>query len=85
MGAMTVSNIVRELNGQAAAFHHRVLHDKYQVVFLGGLWVTLSKPVRVKKVLMVTLGVRPDGRKALLDFQIANSDSGGACGGSCRP
>jgi transposase-like protein len=42
---------------------------------LDGLEITLSKPVKVKKVLLVALGVKEDGSKELLSFQMANSES----------
>jgi len=69
ISAQTVSNIVRELDHQLEQFHRRSLGDDYQFLYLDGLWITLSKPVKVKKVLLVALGVRADGSKELLSFQ----------------
>jgi len=71
----TVSNIVKELNEQVRGFHRRALGDDYRFLYLDGLWITLSKPVKVKKVLLVALGIRIDGSKELLGFQLANSES----------
>jgi len=75
VSAQTVSQIVKTLDEQVIGFHRRALRDDYRVVYLDGLWVTLSKPVKTKKVLLVALGVRSDGRKELLDFQITTSES----------
>lgn len=75
ISAQTVSNIVKELNRQVEQFHRRWLGDDYQFLFLDGLWITLSKPVKAKKVLLVALGIKRDGSKELLGFQIAGSES----------
>ncbi len=49
--------------------------DEYQFLFLDGLWITLSRPVKSKKVLLVALGVKADGSKELWGFELANSES----------
>lgn len=70
-----VSNIVKELDHQTKQFHQRTLKDNYQFLYLDGLWITLSKPVKTKRVLLVALGVKADGSKELLGFQLATSES----------
>lgn len=70
-----VSNVVRELDAQVKQFHGRRFGDDYRFVYLDGLWITLSKPVKAKKVLLVALGVRLDGGQELLGFQVADSES----------
>lgn len=70
-----VSNIVHELDDEVNAFHRRALDGKYQMIYLDGLWITLSKPVKVKKVLLAALGVKHDGTKELLSFQLVSSES----------
>ena len=75
VSAQTVSNIVRELDQGVQQFHRRLLGDDYRFLYLDGLWITLSKPVKVKKVLLVALGVKADGSKELLGFQLAGSES----------
>jgi len=75
ISAQTVSNIVKELNQQVQQFHRRPLGDTYRFLYLDGLWITLNKPVKTKKVLLVALGVRMDGSKELLSFQLADSES----------
>ena len=75
LSAQGVSNIVQELDGEVAAFHRRRLEGRYRFVYLDGLWMTLSRPVKVKKVLLVALGVRPDGTKEVLGFQLVSGES----------
>jgi len=75
LSPQTVSNIVHELDDEVAAFHRRQLDGDYEAVYLDGLWVTLSKPVKVRKVLLVALGMRSNGSKGLLSFHLAPSES----------
>ena len=75
VSAQTVSAIVRELDGEVTAFHRRSLPKRYRFVYLDGLWVTLSKPVKMKKVILVAMGVDTDGNKDILSFQVASSES----------
>jgi len=75
ISAQAVSNIVKELDQQVKQFHRRLLGDTYRFLYLDGLWITLRKPVKVKKVLLVALGVRADGSRELLSFQLASSES----------
>jgi len=50
-------------------------------VYLDGLWVTLSRPVKMKKVLLVALGVKADGSKELLSFQLVANEGESCCWG----
>lgn len=75
ISAQAVSNIVHELDDEVAAFHGRSLPRAYRAVYLDGVWVTLSKPVKMKKVVLVALGVKADGTKELLSFQVAPAES----------
>jgi putative transposase len=75
ISAQAVSNIVKELDYQVQQYHRRWLGDDYRFLYLDGLWITLSKPVKVKKVLLVALGVKEDGSQELLSFQLADSES----------
>jgi len=75
VSAQAVSDIVKELDQGVQEFHRRQLSEDYQFLYLDGLEITLSKPVKVKKVLLVALGVKEDGKKELLSFQLAHSES----------
>ncbi|MGB2990405.1 MAG: transposase, partial [Candidatus Zixiibacteriota bacterium] len=75
ISAQTVSNIVKELDHQVQHYHRRWLGDDYRFLYLDGLWITVTRPVKVKKVLLVALGVKQDGSKELLSFQLADSES----------
>jgi transposase-like protein len=75
ISAQAVSNIVKELDGEVQQYHRRCLGDDYRFLYLDGLWITVTRPVKVKKVLLVALGVKQDGSKELLSFQLAGSES----------
>ena len=81
LSAQAVSNIVHELDEDVKAFHGRRLGCGYRAVYVDGVWVTLSKPVKMKKVVLVALGVTADGTKELLSFQVAPSESEACCWG----
>ena len=70
-----VSNVVKELDQEVGRYHRRRLGDDYRFLYLDGLWITLTRPVKVKKVLLVALGIRFDGTQELLSFQLAGSES----------
>jgi transposase-like protein len=53
ISSQTVSNIVRELDQGVQQFHCRRFGDGYRFVYVDGLWITLRKPVKAKKVLLV--------------------------------
>ena len=76
VSAATVSAVARQLDGAVAAFHRRPLMDLYRVLVLDGVVLrrktgagALARPV------LVALGLRPDGRKEVIDFRLAHAES----------
>jgi len=76
VSAATVSAVARQLDGAVAAFHRRPLQDQYRVLVLDGVVLkrktgagALARPV------LVALGLRPDGRKEVIDFRLAGAES----------
>jgi putative transposase len=72
----TVSAVARQLDAAVAAFHRRPLQDQYRVLVLDGVVLkrktgagALARPV------LVALGLRPDGRKEVIDFRLASAES----------
>jgi putative transposase len=72
----TVSAVARQLDAAVAAFHRRPLKDQYQVLVLDGVVLkrktgagALARPV------LVALGLRPDGKKEVIDFKLASAES----------
>ena len=75
VSAPTVSRIVKHLDEELEMFHCRPISGRYRYVYLDGLWVTLRKPVKSRKVILVALGVTEEGTRHLLSFQLAPSES----------
>jgi transposase-like protein len=72
----TVSAVAKQLDAAVAAFHQRPLQDQYRVLVLDGVVLkrktgagALARPV------LVALGLRPDGKKEVIDFRLAAAES----------
>jgi putative transposase len=75
VSAQTVSNVVKELDSEVKHFHRKVLRPDYRFVYLDGLWLTVSKPQRLTKVLLIAVGVKLDGTQEILSFQVVDRES----------
>jgi len=72
----TVSTVAKQLDRVVAAFHARPLKDRYRVLMLDG--IVLSRKTgagAVRRPVLVALGLRPDGKKEIIDFRLAHSES----------
>ena len=73
----TVSRVAQTLDEAVKAFHARRLTTRFRALILDGIVVkrktgagTLTRPV------LVALGIRHDGKKEVIDFRLAKSESG---------
>ena len=72
----TVSQVARQLDAVVTAFHARPLKDQYRVLMLDG--VVLARKTgagAIRRPVLVALGLRPDGKKEIIDFRLAQSES----------
>lgn len=72
----TVSRVARVLDEAVRLFHQRPLQDRYQALLFDG--VVLSRKTgagAVKRPVLVALGILPDGRKEVIDYALAASES----------
>jgi putative transposase len=72
----TVSTVAKRLDAVVAVFHARPLKDRYRVLMLDG--VVLARKTgagAVRRPVLVALGLRPDGKKEVIDFRLAQSES----------
>ena len=72
----TVSTVAKQLDAVVAAFHARPLKERYRVLMLDG--VVLSRKTgagAIKRPVLVALGLRHDGKKEVIDFRLAASES----------
>ena len=76
VSAQTVSRLTRVLDEQVAKFHHVPLGDEWCYLMLDGVWLKVRRAFGPQKVLLlVAYGVRSDGRRQLLAFVRAKSES----------
>src|SRR5688500_2691694 len=80
VGPATASAVAKQLDAAVAAFHRRPLTDIYRVLVLDGVVLkrktgagALARPV------LVVLGLRPDGKKEVIDFHLATAESAAQC------
>lgn len=76
VSAQTVSKLTRVLDLAVHAFHHRRLGDDWAYLVLDGVWLKVRRAFGPQKVLLlVAYGIRRDGRRELLAFTRAKSES----------
>ena len=76
VSASTVSEVAKTLDAAVAAFHRRPLKDAYKTLMLDG--VVLSRKTgagALRRPVLVALGLRPDGKKEIIDFRLAVAES----------
>jgi putative transposase len=76
VSASTVSQVAKTLDRAVACFHQRPLADSYTVLLFDG--VVLSRKTGAgaeKRPVLVALGIRKDGRKEIIDYQVSASES----------
>ena len=76
VSASTVSRVCTALSRDVAAFHDRPLSDHHRCVFLDGLAFKVRGASRSRrKVLLCAMGVTLAGRREIIDFRLADSES----------
>jgi putative transposase len=76
VSAQTVSRLTRVLDREVQKFHHAPLGDDWCYLILDGVWLKVRRAFGPQRVLLlVAYGVRPDGRRQLLAFVRAKSES----------
>jgi transposase-like protein len=76
ISAATVSQVAKTLDGAVAAFHRRPLKDIYPVLMLDGVVLARKTGMgAIRRPVLVALGLRPDGKKEILDFRLATAES----------
>jgi putative transposase len=76
VSASTVSQVAKTLDTAVAAFHRRPLHNRYRALMLDG--VVLARKTgagALRRPVLVALGLRHDGKKEVIDFRLAGSES----------
>lgn len=76
--AQTVSSIAKALDAEVGKFRKQWIGDDYIYLILDGVTMKVKEAPRAKKKLvLVAYGVRPNGVRQVLSFQIARAESQG--------
>jgi transposase-like protein len=76
LSAAAVSRLVRRLDAQVARYHHRPITFPARYLLLDGLWVSVRAAAHAKRrVVLAAYGVDAEGRRELLDYRQAASES----------
>jgi putative transposase len=79
ISATVVSRVAKSLDGAVEAFHRRPITRRYRFLIFDG--VVLKRKTgagSVKRVVLVVLGITPEGNKEVIDFIIVQGESQGA-------
>ena len=72
----TVSRVAQTLDAAVSAFHRRRLKDAYRALLFDG--VVLARRTgagAVRRPVLVAMGIRPDGKKEIIDYRLSASES----------
>jgi transposase-like protein len=74
-----VSTLAQRLDVQVQAYHRRPLKRPYRFLLFDGVVLKRRSGAGAqKRVVLVALGITPEGRKEVIDFQLASGESQGA-------
>jgi putative transposase len=72
----TVSRVATTLDAAVAAFHRRKLSNVYRALIFDGIVLSRKTGMgALKRPVLVVLGIRHDGKKEVIDFRLAVSES----------
>jgi len=76
VSAATVSRVAKQLDAVVKAFHGRPLKDAYRALILDGVVISRKTGAgALRQPVLVALGLRPDGKKEIIDFRMAPGES----------
>lgn len=81
----TVSRVAKTLDAEVASFHRRRLSNIYRALIFDG--VVLARKTGMgatRRPVLVALGIRRDGKKEVIDFRLAASESAAEWDGFLR-
>jgi transposase-like protein len=72
----TVSRVAQNLDAAVSAFHRRRLRNRYRVFLFDGVVLTRKTGAgSLRRPVLVAIGIRHDGKKEIIDFRCASSES----------
>jgi transposase-like protein len=72
----TVSQIAKPLDQAVQAYHRRPLSDLYEILLLDGIVIKRKTGIGAqKRTILVALGIKPNGKKEIIDFRQTPGES----------
>jgi putative transposase len=85
LSASTVSEVAKGLDGAVKQYHERELEDRYRFLFFDGVVLKQRGAGKVqKKIILSVYGVNWEGKREMIDFLLAASESQNAWEGFLR-
>jgi transposase-like protein len=85
VSATTVSEVAKGLDGEVRRHHERKLSDGYRFLFFDGVVLKQKGAVKVqKRIILCAYGETWDGKREMIDFLLASSESQNAWEGFLR-
>lgn len=75
VSAQTVSTIVQKTDEELEQYRAKPIEDKYEFVFLDGIYDKIREIGLERKVLLCALGMTKDGKKEILSFHLVDAES----------
>ncbi len=75
VSAQTVSTIVQKTDQELEQYRSKPIEDKYEYLFLDGIYDKVREIGLERKVLLCALGITKDGKKEILSFHLVDSES----------
>jgi len=75
VSAQTVSTIVQKTDQELEQYRTKTIEDKYEYLFLDGIYDKLREIGLERKVLLCALGITKDGKKEILSYRLVDSES----------
>jgi transposase-like protein len=80
-----VSGVAKGLDGEVKRYHERALSDRYRFLFFDGVVLKQKGAVKVqRRVILCAYGMSWEGKKEMIDFLLATSESQNAWEGFLR-
>jgi putative transposase len=85
VSATTVSEVAKALDGEVRRYHERKLSDGYRFLFFDGVVLKQRGAAKVqKRIILCAYGETWDGKREMIDFLLASSESQNAWEGFLR-
>lgn len=85
VSATTVSEVAKALDGEVRRYHERTLSDGYRFLFFDGVVLKQKGVAKVqRRIILCAYGETWDGKREMIDFLLASSESQNAWEGFLR-